>query len=197
MFSNNKKKQIIIKQEQLKQLKESYETKLKQLKQLLVIIPSEYKILQMISDKYNVCPDLEEKINEYLQRIKMNKNMETFQRRNFYEQLINNDILKKRGGFDNNFRTRWFVGATHIYQDYMIKNSRIAWNIYGLKNESYCGSYNHSYIKRMYSKINVVDLLDDNKIKYLKSDTKHALICRLLKKNPKDPVYTKEIRKRV
>jgi len=194
MFSNNKKKQIMIKQEQLKQLKESYETKLKELKQFLVIIPSEYKILQMISDKYNVSPDLEEKINEYLQRIKMNKNLETFQRRNFYKQLINNDILKERGGFDP-YINNW--NGIHLYEDYMIKNARIAWNINGLKNESYCSSYNHSYIKRMYSKSILIELLDMNKIKYLKSDTKHALICRLLNKDPKDPVYTKEIRKRV
>jgi len=178
---NDIKKLIELKQEELTRLLKLYK------------MPSEYKILQMISDKYNICPDLEEKINEYLQRIKMNRSTQIFGKV-LYEKLIRGNWLSyRRSGFSYNSYSK-----RHYYSTSNIRGANYSFNVYGLRKETYHSDCEcHYLIKSDYDKEILRELLDMNKIKYLKSDTKHALVCRLLGKNPKDPVYTKEVRKRI
>jgi len=179
-FKNKVMKQIEMKQKELKELKE------------LIAIPSEYKIIKLISDKYNICPDLEEMINGYLQKIKMKKSLSQFERRYFYDNLRDCSLLRRRAGF---LRVEHSWTGKHHYCYDMIDGENISYNLYGIKIDNR-GDIHYS-IKKKYGKEHIKDFLERNEIKYLKSDTKHALICRLLGKNPKDPVYTKEVRKRI
>jgi hypothetical protein len=48
---------------------------------------------------------------------------------------------------------------------------------------------------KQYKKKQLQDLLFEVDIEYKKSDTKHALVCRLIGENPKDKKYTDDMRK--
>ena len=176
LISKNKiMKQIEMKKQELKKLKELYET------------PSEYKILRMISDKYNLPLDIEEKINEYLQRIKMNINIKIFNDECFYVELLRSQWLKDTGAFLSN---PLFIAlrGQHSYRDPHRNNNL---NLYGLKFNRHC----HMFIREYLTKQDIINALEENKIKYLKNDTKHALMCKLLGKNHKDPIYTREMKR--
>ena len=182
-------RQMKIKEMELKELQEQY------------FIPSEYKILQMISDKYNICPDLEEKINEYLQKIKMKKNIKIFNK-GMYHVLVSGALLNNKVMNESENRHRLANDQEHFYQEKRIKGNNIRYNIYGLKMRSdYHDScrfhWNFKYRQDICSKDHLKEYLKQNNIKYLQSDSRHALLCRLMGRNPKDPVYTKAIKQRV
>ena len=62
--------------------------------------------------------------------------------------------------------------------------------------KEYYNDKNISYKNDMknYKKIELQDLLFELDIEYKKSDTKHALVCRLIGENPKDKKYTDDMR---
>ena len=180
-----------IKEMELKELQEQY------------FKPSEYKILQMISDKYNICSDLEEKINECLQKIKMKKNIEIFDDKLYYVLcrggLLKNIVMRRD--------TNQYLCANnreHLYKEERIKGADFRYNIYGLKmpDDYWDGSrfhweFKHNQERSGTTKKDLKRYLWQNNIKYLQSDSRHALLCRLMGRNPKDPVYTKAIKQRV
>jgi hypothetical protein len=184
-------RQMKIKEMELKELQEQY------------LKPSEYKILQMISDKYNICPDLEEKINKYLQKIKMKKNIEIFDDKLYYV-LCRGGLLKNKVMRTNENVYRLAHDKEHYYLEQRIPGNNFRYNIYGLKmrDDYFEGSRFHWLIKynqdeNRCSKDHLKEYLKQNNIKYLQSDSRHALLCRLMGRNPKDPVYTKAIKQRV
>jgi len=184
-------RQMKIKEMELKELQEQY------------FKPSEYKILQKISDKYNICPDLEEKINKYLQKIKMKKNIEILDKDMYYVlcrgHLLNNIVMRRNENVYSLAHDR-----EHYYRESRIPANHFRYNIYGLKmcDDYWDGSRFHWELKHNQdrtrtSKDHLKEYLKQNNIKYLQSDSRHALLCRLMGRNPKDPVYTKAIKQRV
>jgi len=174
-----------IKEMELKELQDKY------------YAPSEYKIMKMIADKFNICDDIEEIINSHLQKIKMKKYIKKFTPQ-LYLNILTNEYLKGDcfPSALNSYKIQ--RGEEHFYYTYRI-DRQMYYNIYGLKID---GQHTHYHLKwyqdlNKTTKDDIRKYLKQNNIKYLQSDSRHALICRLIGRNPKDPVYTRQIKKRI
>ena len=186
--------------------------------------PSEYKLIHKICTKYDIPLDIELYINSFLQKSKMKQvyryieNIGTLRNQpdwcptNFYYEqtriCVPDPLPKGEGGLkrtdtkEPHAFSRWGEKysfridkevSNYIHTGYGIRfqtRSRRECNYFNY----YGGCFN---VKNEIDKNILIGHLEHYKIPYFKRDSRHTLLCRLLGKDPTDPVYTKEVKARV
>ena len=187
-------------------------------------VPSEYKLIHKICTKYDIPPDVELYINSFLQKSKMKQVYGYIENIGFlrsqpewngtqfystYRKSWGEDeyLHKGKGGLRqaNSYQAFRSYGREKYRFDRDEELSKKISTGYGLSlsvrdkyevhyHNYWSGTYN---VKNEVDKKTLIKYLDEYKIPYKERDSRHALLCRLLEKDPKDPVYTKEVKARV
>jgi len=184
-------------------------------------VPSEYNLIHKICTKYDLPEDVELYINSFLQKSKMKEVLcpieyigslmkhplnrwtgEAFRYDDWsYPEF--RDLTKGKGGLKKrkgDWRGAFCSNRYKFQEDWDVHNT--IHTGYGLKlrtttRDGYGGCFGCFNIRNECSKEVLQAYLDEYKIPYKDRDSRHTLLCKLLGKDPKDPVYTKEIRAKV
>jgi len=181
-------------------------------------VPSEYNLIHKICTKYNLPEDVELYINSFLQKSKMKQVHVPIE---YIGSLMNHPdnhwnssyllydewrypefrtLTKGKGGLKKrkgDWRGAFCSNRYKFQEDWDVHNT--IHTGYGLKlRTTICGGTAGCVgIKGEVCKEIIQGYLDEYKIPYKDRDSRHTLLCKLLGKDPKDPVYTKEIRAKV
>ncbi len=186
--------------------------------------PCEYHLIHKICTKYDIPEDIELYINSFLQKSKMKQvygyieNIGMIRCRPEWNGTQFYYLNRRFRGEDEYLQKgKGGLRQAHSYEAFRSfgrdkyrfdKDEELSNNIstgYGLSlrvRDKYQVHF-HNYWSGTYNVKNEVDknllqgYLDEYKIPYKERDSRHTLLCRILEKDPKDPVYTKEVKARV